>query len=146
VFEPSPGKSIIFTLGLSLSSDETAGGLELAGHLEKLTPQNLNAPLHLNAPLNLLLCTRDCYQNSLQIYRVAAINPEFFSSFFYMGQHSWKSSDFIEVKKIRRDTYWESTYTIKLPSAEKTALIRHLKLMQVFARVSLARDPITSLI
>jgi len=32
------------------------------------------------------------------IYRVAAINPEFFSSYFQMTQHSWKSSDLIEVK------------------------------------------------
>ncbi len=31
-------------------------------------------------------------------YRVAAINPEFFTSYFEMTQHSWKSSDFIEVK------------------------------------------------
>ncbi len=31
----SPGKSIIFKLGLSLSSDENAGSLELAAHLEK---------------------------------------------------------------------------------------------------------------
>jgi hypothetical protein len=34
-----------------------------------------------------------------EIYRVAAINPDCFSlSFFYMTQHSWKTSDFIEVK------------------------------------------------
>ena len=32
------------------------------------------------------------------IYRVAAINPEFFSSYFQMTQHSWKSSNLIEVK------------------------------------------------
>ncbi len=32
------------------------------------------------------------------IYRVAAINPEFFSSYFQMTQHSWESSDLIEVK------------------------------------------------
>ncbi len=31
-------------------------------------------------------------------YRVAAINPELFSSYFQMTQHSWKSSDLIEVK------------------------------------------------
>ncbi len=31
------------------------------------------------------------------MYRVAAINPEFFS-YFQMTQHSWKSSDLIEVK------------------------------------------------
>ncbi len=31
-------------------------------------------------------------------YRVAAINPEFFSSCFQMTQHSLKSSDSIEVK------------------------------------------------
>ncbi len=29
---------------------------------------------------------------------VAAINAEFFSSYFQMTQHSWKSSDLIEVK------------------------------------------------
>ncbi len=33
-----------------------------------------------------------------RFYRVAAINPEFFSSYFQMTQHSWKSSDLIEVK------------------------------------------------
>ncbi len=32
------------------------------------------------------------------MYRVAAINPEFFSSYFQMTQHSWKSSDLIEAK------------------------------------------------
>ncbi len=32
------------------------------------------------------------------MYRVAAINPEFFSFYFQMTQHSWKSSDLIEVK------------------------------------------------
>ncbi len=32
------------------------------------------------------------------IYRVAAINPEFFSSYFQMTQHSWYSSDLIELK------------------------------------------------
>jgi hypothetical protein len=31
-------------------------------------------------------------------YRVAAINPELFSSYFEMTQHSCKLSDFIEVK------------------------------------------------
>jgi hypothetical protein len=36
---------------------------------------------------------------SLYDYRVAAINPEFFSSYFKMTQHSWKSSDFIKVKR-----------------------------------------------
>jgi hypothetical protein len=30
-----PWKFIIFKLGLSVPSDENAGGLELAGHLEK---------------------------------------------------------------------------------------------------------------
>jgi hypothetical protein len=30
-----PGKNIIFKLGLSPSQDQKAGGLELAGHLEK---------------------------------------------------------------------------------------------------------------
>ncbi len=36
-------------------------------------------------------------------YRVAAINPEFFSSYFQMTQHSWKSSDLFEVKaNLRR--------------------------------------------
>ena len=65
----SPGKIIIFKLGLSLSSDEYAGGieLELAGHLENKTPLNLNAPQNLNALLNLLLGSRDRYHNSLQI-------------------------------------------------------------------------------
>ncbi len=32
---PSPGKNNIFKLGLHPSQDENAGGLELAGHLEK---------------------------------------------------------------------------------------------------------------
>jgi hypothetical protein len=32
------------------------------------------------------------------VYRVAAINPEFSSSYFQMKQHGWKSSDLIEVK------------------------------------------------
>ncbi len=63
----SPGKSIIFKLGISLSSDENAGCLELAGHLENKIPLNLNAPLNLNVPLNLLLGTSDHYHNSLQI-------------------------------------------------------------------------------
>jgi hypothetical protein len=31
----SPGINIIFKLGLPPSQDENAGGLELAGHLEK---------------------------------------------------------------------------------------------------------------
>ncbi len=57
----SPGKSIIFKLGLSLSSDEFAGDLELAGHYKNKIPQNLNVPQ------NLLLGTRDHYHNSLQI-------------------------------------------------------------------------------
>jgi hypothetical protein len=35
---------------------------------------------------------------------------------------------------------------MKLPSAVKTTSILDLKLVQVFARVFLARDPITSLI
>ncbi len=43
-----------------------------------------------------------------------------------MAQHSWKSSDFIEVKKI--------------------AEILYLKLVQAFARVSLETDPITTYI
>ena len=30
-----PGKNIIFKLGLSPSQDQKAGGLEVAGHLEK---------------------------------------------------------------------------------------------------------------
>jgi hypothetical protein len=33
----------------------------------------------------------------MDTYRVAAINPEFFSSLFQMTQHSWKSSELIEV-------------------------------------------------
>ncbi len=37
-------------------------------------------------------------EQSISLYRVAAINPEFFSSYFQMTQHSWKSSDLIEVK------------------------------------------------
>ncbi len=49
-------------------------------------------------------------------------------------------------KKISRYTYWESTYSIKLPSAVKTTSILDLKLVQAFARVFLARDPITSFI
>jgi hypothetical protein len=44
----SPGRKNIFKLGLPPSQDENAGGLELAGHLEKTL-------LNLNAPLNLLL-------------------------------------------------------------------------------------------
>jgi hypothetical protein len=37
---------------------------------------------------------------------VAAIIPEFFSSYFEMTQHSWKSSDFIELKtNVRRYIY-----------------------------------------
>jgi hypothetical protein len=39
-----------------------------------------------------------------------------------------------------------STYSIKLPSAVKTATILDLKLVQAFAMVFLARDPITSFI
>ncbi len=36
-------------------------------------------------------------------YRVAAINREFFSSYFQMTQHSWKSSDLFEEKaNLRR--------------------------------------------
>ncbi len=34
----------------------------------------------------------------MYLYRVAAINPEFFPSYFQMTQHSWKSSNLIEVK------------------------------------------------
>jgi hypothetical protein len=37
-------------------------------------------------------------------------------------------------------------FSIKLPLAVKTASILDLKLVQVFARVSLPRDPITSFI
>jgi hypothetical protein len=63
-----------------------------------------------------------------------------------MAQHSYKPSDFMEEKKFA-DIHIEnqlSTYSIELPSAVKTASILDLKLVQ--ARMSLARDPITSLI
>ena len=39
-----------------------------------------------------------CMYHLEHMYRVAAINPEFFSSYFQMTQHSWKSSNLIEVK------------------------------------------------
>jgi hypothetical protein len=63
----SQGKNNIFLLGLPLSQDENAGGLELAGHLENKIPLNLNAPLNLNVPQNFILGTRDHCHNSLQI-------------------------------------------------------------------------------
>ncbi len=63
-----------------------------------------------------------------------------------MAQRSWKSADLLKKKTIGRDTYWQSTYSIKLPSAVKRASLLDLKLVQAFARVSLARDPITSFI
>ncbi len=43
------------------------------------------------------------YRLNLTLYRVAAINPEFFSSYFQMTQHRWKKSELIEVKT---NLYW----------------------------------------
>jgi hypothetical protein len=47
---------------------------------------------------------------------------------------------------MSRETYWQSKYSIKLPSDVKTSSILDLKLVQAFARVSLPKDPITSFI
>ena len=44
----------------------------------------------------IVYCYKLCYL--MITYRVAAINPEFFSSYFQMTQHSWKSSDLFELK------------------------------------------------
>jgi len=53
-----------------------------------------------------------------------------------MTQHSWKSSDFTEIKKISRRTWWASTYSIKSPSAATTASIRDGYHLNAFATVS----------
>ncbi len=70
----------------------------------------------------------------------------FFFFFLLNGTTQLKISRFYWSKKINSDTYWQSKYSIKLPSAVKRASFLDLKLMQTFATVSLARDPITSFI
>ncbi len=63
-----------------------------------------------------------------------------------MTQHSWKPYNFIKLKQVDRETYWESIYWIKLPSASTISSIQDLNLLQAFDTVLLARDPTTSLI
>ncbi len=78
-----------------------------------------------------------------------------------MAQRSWKSADFIEVKnnwqryiltiKIFNKTTISCEESIKNFRKNKSFILRRaslldLKLVQAFARVSLARDPITSFI
>jgi hypothetical protein len=56
-------------------------------------------------------------------------------------QHSWKSSDFIEVIKKLQRYILRINSSNKIPSAVKRASILDLKLVQAFARVSLAKEP-----
>jgi hypothetical protein len=82
----------------------------------------------------------------LDIYRVAAINPEFSKYFLKITQHSWKSSDFFKVKKISRGGNWESSYSMKWLLFVRTASILDLNLLQAFTMVSLSRDPTSAFI
>jgi hypothetical protein len=75
---------------------------------------------------------------------VAAINPEFCFFFLLNGTTQLKTIRFFKSKKKLAEIHIENQL-LQLPSAVKTTSILDVKLVQAFARVSMARDPITSL-
>ncbi len=153
-YEDSPLKKKYFTVsefidqwlgdkvnsGIGLT-DRPASPCSMAGRDDNTMPE-LSLSTQLRS-VNLATVHRAKSCSTVTKYRVAAINPEFFFFFILNGTTQLK---IIEVKKIWQRNILRINLFNKSAISCKDNLNPDLKLVQTFARVSLARDPIISFI